>query len=159
MQSYTSNLLNKSTQSIKYISRCIRDNSAVIFVSKLREKNVTVVQCDLAEDRQNWWGTICNHHSVRTWQPSGTLTSLNHRVGLNRHSLLFHLYTASEAQNMPETNEWQHTKCQQLLQQLIIKAAFSSFSPDKDRPTFTVFPLQMLLITQGRGGCKEQSEL
>ncbi len=102
----------------------------MISASKL--KNVDVVLCDLAEDKVDSSGPIWHHHGDWTWQSLGTLTSLNHQVGLNRHSLLLHLYTVSEASNMPERNEWQQTMCQLMIQQLIIKAAFSIFSPDGD---------------------------
>lgn len=109
----------------------IRASSAVIFASQLRKSHITVVRCDL-EDRQGWRGTIWHHHGDWTWQPSGTLTSLNHQVGLNRRSLLLHLYAVvSEAPNMPRRNEWQRTKCQQILQ-LHITAAYSSDRPDTD---------------------------
>lgn len=40
---------------------------------------------------------IWHHHGDWTWQASGTPTSLNHQVGLNRHRLLFHLHTVSES--------------------------------------------------------------
>lgn len=54
------------------------------------------------KDKQDWWGTVWYHHGDRTRQPSGTLTSLNHQVGLNRHSLRFHLHAASQKHQMSQ---------------------------------------------------------
>lgn len=145
----TSSCNHQQSRQWNIISSCTRCNSVVIFVRKFKRKNKAEPLWDLAEDKQDWWGTVWHHHGDWTWQPLGTLTSLNHQVGINGHSLLFHLHTVSEAPNMPaDRNEWQQTKRQRMIWQLIIKAAFCSLSTDSESTALWGWRRQSVLGTR-----------
>lgn len=83
----------------------VLDVTAVIFVSKLREKTR---RCFCETLRRTNRTSEKLFGITMAIEPDSAC--LNHQVWLNGRSLLFHLYTVSEAPNMPaDRNEWQQT--------------------------------------------------